>query len=300
MTGTEDEVVEVELEAPAAEQSAPAPSQEPQDQGSEVGGDDELAQYSKGVQARIKKLTEKYRREERDKAEAVRLAQLALEENKKLQERLKLLDRGYVAEYGTRLNAQLDSVRKKFKDAADRGDSDAMFSAQEELTRLTTEVERHKIAKARVEREAAAPAQQPMAQPQAMPQAMPQAAPQSQVDPKAQAWASKHEWFFKDPVMTAATFALHSVLVDEEGFDPTSDEYYGEIERRLRAEFPQKFQAQQARPKPGGGVPVASGNSSASRNPTSGRRSVKLSPSQVAIATKLGVPLHEYAKYVKD
>ena len=307
MSGTEDNTVEVELESSAPEveiqQEAPAEPSAPE---VEAGGDDELNQYSRGVQARIRKLTERMRKEERDKAEAVRLAQHALEENKKLQDRLKVLDRGYVAEYGSRLNTQLEAVRARYRDAHDRGDADQIIAAQEDLARLTTEIERYKVAKARVERDVAAQQQAPQqayVQQQAPQQAyvqQPQAqqpAEQPAPDPKAQAWASKQPWFFKDAVMTTAAFTISNQLINDEGFDPSADEYYTELDRRIRAEFPQKFSSQQ---RTGGGVQVAPGNSSASRNPKVGRRSVRLSPSQVAIATKLGVPLEEYAKYVKD
>ena len=126
-----------------------------------------------------------------------------------------------------------------------------------------------------------------------------QAAPQQQAkpDPKAKDWAEKNEWFGQDEVMTYATFGIHRKLIEEEGFDPNSDEYYSEIDRRLRSEFPNKFQAA----KKSGSNQVASAGSSASRNPKQGRKnSVKLSPSQIAIAKKLNVPLEEYAKYVKD
>lgn len=297
MSGTEDGTVEVELESSAPEvevqQDAPVESPAPE---ADSGGDDELNQYSKGVQARIRKLTERYRKEERDKSEAVRLAQQALEENKKLQERLKVLDRGYVAEYGTRLNTQLEAVRARYKDAHDRGDADQIIAAQEDLARLTTEIERYKVAKARVERDVAAQQQVPQQAYVQQPQVQ-QPAEQPAPDPKAQAWASKQPWFFKDAVMTTAAFTISNQLINDEGFDPSGDEYYNELDRRIRAEFPQKFSSQQ---RTGGGVQVAPGNSSASRNPKVGRRSVRLSPSQVAIAKKLGVPLEEYAKYVKD
>jgi GH15 family glucan-1,4-alpha-glucosidase len=116
------------------------------------------------------------------------------------------------------------------------------------------------------------------------------------VDPKAQTWAEKNAWFGQDEVMTYAAFGVHRKLVEDEGFDPQSEEYYTEVDRRMRAEFPNKFKADRKT----GGARVASASSSASRTTTQGRRSVKLTPSQIAIANKLNVPLEEYAKYVKD
>lgn len=254
--------------------------------------EDELSDYSKGVQKRIKKLTDKYRKEERDKQEALRLSSQLMGENKTMKDRLKLLDRGYVQEYGNRLGIEMSSAKIAYKDAADRGDSDKMLEAQEKLSRLNTEMDRHRQAKARVEREAKAPAQPipPVQQQQ-------QQAPAPKPDPKAEAWAEKNEWFGSDRMLTSATYAIHAQLIEDEGFDPGSDEYYTQIDRRLRTEFPHKFPANK---RTGERSQVASAASSASRSTKSGRRSVKLSPSQVAIAKKLGVPLEEYAKFVKD
>ena len=266
-------------------------SEEPE---TDDGGEDELTDYSKGVQKRIKKLTDKYRKEERDKQEALRLSSQLMGENKTMKDRLKLLDRGYVQEYGNRLGIEMSSAKIAYKDAADRGDSDKMLEAQEKLSRLNTEMERHRQAKARVEREAKAPAQPA---PQVQQQQVQQQAPAPKPDPKAEAWAEKNEWFGSDRMLTSATYAIHAQLIEDEGFDPESDEYYTQIDRRLRTEFPHKFPANK---RTGERSQVASAASSASRSTKSGRRSVKLSPSQVAIAKKLGVPLEEYAKFVKD
>lgn len=254
---------------------------------------DELDSYSKGVQNRIKKLTEKYRQEERDKAEAVRLSQQLMEENNKLKSRMQALDTGYLSEYGTRLQSQTEAAKRAYKEAYESGDADRMIEAQQALSNIAVETQRYNSAKARAEREAQRPQQ-------AEPQVAPQPQPQQQMptpDPKAQTWAEKNEWFGSDRVMTTAAFAIHQQLVDEEGFDPNTDEYYTEVDSRIRKEFPHKFQTAK---KSGGGSQVASASSSASRSNKQGRRSVKLTHSQVAIAKKLGVPLEEYAKYVKD
>ena len=193
----------------------------------------------------------------------------------------------------------MSTAKLQYKDAADRGDSDKMLEAQEKLSRLNNEMDRHRQAKARVEREAKAPQQPPLQPGQPIPQQQQQQQQQAapQPDPKAVAWAEKNEWFGTDRLLTSATYAIHATLVEDEGFDPNGDEYYSEIDRRLRSEFPNKFQTVK---KSGSGAPVASGNSSASRSTKQGRRSVKLTHSQVAIAKKLGVPLEEYAKFVKD
>ena len=176
-----------------------------------------------------------------------------------------------------------------YKEAYDAGDTDKMVQAQEMLSQIAVDKQRYNTAKARVEQQAKVPAQRPQQQPQAQ-------QPQAQPDPRAKEWASQNDWFGSDKIMTTAAFTLHNILTNEEGFDPKSEEYYSEIDKRLRSEFPQKFQTK----KSTGGTQVASAGNSASRNTKTGRRTVKLSPSQVAIAKKLGVPLEQYAKYVKD
>ena len=253
---------------------------------------DELESYSKGVQSRIKKLTEKYRQEERDKGEAVRLSQQLLEENNKLKGRVKALDTGYLSEYGTRLESQTDTAKRVYKEAYEAGDTDRMLEAQQALSTIAVQQQQYNTAKVRAEQQAKVPVQQ---QQQAAPQQQQQAAPQP--DERAVEWKNKNNWFGKDRIMTTAAYTLHQQLTEEEGFDPTTEEYYTEVDKRIRTEFPHKFQAAK---KTGGGSQVASAGNSASRSKTPGRRSVKLSHSQVAIAKKLGVPLEEYAKFVKD
>jgi len=260
-------------------------------------GDEELDSYSKGVQSRIKKLTEKYRQEERDKAEALRVSQQLLEENKKLKTRMQALDTGYLSEYGTRLQSQTDAAKRAYKEAYEAGDTDKMLEAQQALSNIAIETQRYNTAKTRAEQQAKMQVQrqeQPVQQQQVAQQPQQQ---QPQPDPRAQSWAEKNDWFGQDKVMTASAFAIHQQLVEEEGFDPQTDEYYTEVDRRIRSEFPHKFQTAK---KSGGGSQVASAGNSASRSNKQGRRSVKLTHSQVAIAKKLGVPLEEYAKYVKE
>lgn len=259
------------------------------------GGDDELASYSKGVQSRIKKLTERYRQEERDRQEAVRLSQTLLEENQKLKQRVQALDTGYLSEYGARLQSQQEAAKRAYKEAYESGDADRLVEAQELLSQIAIEQQRYGVAKARAEQQAKAPVERQQAATQPVQQ--PVQAQRPKPDPRAQSWAEKNKWFGTDRVMTTAAFTIHQQLVEEEGFDPQSDEYYNEVDNRIRREFPHKFQTAK---KSGGGSQVASAGNSASRSTTQGRRSVKLTHSQVAIAKKLGVPLEEYAKYVKE
>ena len=254
--------------------------------------DGELENYSQNVQKRIKKLTERYRNEQRDREEAVRVAQKLLNENSQLKGRVQQLDSGYLNEYGNRITTQEGAARSAYKAASDSGDTDAMLAAQEQLTQIAIDKQRYGAAKTRVEQQKAQ-ANQVQAPPQQ--QATPQQQ-QAKVDPKAKSWAETNDWFGNDEIMTSAAFTIHRRLVEEEGFDPQTDEYYTEIDRRVRTAFPHKFNA----PKKSGGNQVASAGNSASRTNKQGRRSVKLSHSQVAIAKKLGVPLEEYAKYVKD
>jgi hypothetical protein len=262
----------------------------------ETGSEDELGEYSKNVQSRIKRLTEKYRKEERDREEAVRLSQQLLEENKKLKGRMQQLDTGYLSEYGTRLQTQTEAAKRAYKEAYEAGDPDRMSDAQMAMSNLAIEQQRYNSAKARTEQDQRLQTERAQAPQQQVPVAAAPPAQQVKPDPKAQGWAQKNAWFGEDRIMTTAAFAVHQGLIEDEGFDPNSDEYYTELDRRMRREFPHKFQGQ----KSGGGTQVASAGSSASRNTKQGRRTVKLTPSQVAIAKKLNVPLEEYAKYVKD
>jgi len=288
----EDEGVEVEIESGDEPEVQETPEVEEEPQEAASGSDDELDNYSNKVQARIKKLTEKYRKEERDREEAVRLAQQLLQENESLKSRVQNLDKGYLSEYGTRIDAQVEATKRLYKEAYDAGDTDKMFEAQEALSKMSIEQERLRIAKQRSEQVSE---QAPVAQQQA-PVQQPVAPPAPKPDPKAQSWAEKNDWFGSDEVMTYAAFGIHRKLVEEEGFDPASEEYYTEVDRRMRSEFPNKFQA-----KKSSGAQVASAGASASRSTAkTGRRSVKLSPSQIAMAKRLNVPLEEYAKFVKD
>jgi hypothetical protein len=278
-----------EAEAPEQEERLETAKAEPE-------ADDELGEYSKNVQSRIKRLTEKYRKEERDREEAVRLSQSLLEENKKLKSRMQQLDTGYLSEYGTRLQTQTEAAKRAYKEAYEAGDPDRMAEAQMAMSNLAIEQQRYNSAKARADQDQRLQTQRAQTPQQQAPAAAAPQPQQAKPDPKAQGWAQKNTWFGEDRVMTTAAFAIHQGLIEDEGFDPNSDEYYTELDKRMRREFPHKFQSQ----KSGGGTQVASAGSSASRSTKQGRRTVKLTPSQVAIAKKLNVPLEEYAKYVKD
>lgn len=263
----------------------------PQVEATEDSSEEELDSYSKGVQKRIKKLTEKYRFAERDKEEAARLAEVLKKENDQLKSKLTNLDQGYINEYGNRLESQKATAKQAYRDAHERGDPDAMYEASQALSKIAIEEERYRMAKQRQESQSVQQTAQQVEQPAQQVQQPAQQKPH----PKAEKWAAKHEWFGEDEIMTNAAFVIDKQLL-EEGFDGTSEEYYDELDARLRNRFPNEM----GKTKNGGSSRVASASTSASRSNKQGRRTVKLSPSQVAMAKKLGVPLEEYAKYVKD
>lgn len=278
---TEEDSVDVNLSSEdSAEEAKAAPEADTADEG-------ELEDYSSGVKSRINELTKRFREEERQKQSALEYAENIQRENADLKSRMDALDKNYLEQFESRVSSELETARRVLKEAHETGDIDKLVEAQEALAELTlqkTTAKSSKESSVEVQREAA-PA----------PQAAPQAAPQPAPDPKAEKWAQENEWFGQDEVMTYAAFGIHRRMVEDEGFDPTSDEYYAEIDNRLRNEFPNKFDS---RAKSNGGRKVASAESSASRK-KSGRKTVRLTPSQVAIAKRLNVPLEEYAKYVK-
>jgi hypothetical protein len=249
--------------------------------------EDELGQYSESVQRRISKLTNKFREEERQRHAAIEYAEAVQKQNQELRARVDKLDNSYVGEFGNRVESDAIAAKEEYKKAYDEGDADAMFEAQQKISKIALEQARYEEAKRRNEERQSAPPQQEVApQPQ-----------QPQPDPKAEAWATKNEWFGNDQTMTYAAFGIHRQLVEEQGFDPTSDDYYAELDRRVRTEFPHKFQETKRDAAPR----VASAASTASKSSSpKGRRTVKLTPSQIAIAKRLNVPLEEYAKYVKE
>jgi len=290
MEEKEIEVVETEeVEAPEAEVA--------EDQQEEVEAqskEDELSDYSKSVQQRISKITHKYREEESARKSAVAFAEDVKKQNDELRQRLEQLDQSYVGEFGSRIESQIESAKQAYQKAYDEGDAEQMFEAQKNLSKLALDQAQLEQARKRQETEQARREQAVEAPVQQQPAQQQPAAP----DPKAEAWASKNDWFGTDQTMTYAAFGIHRQLIEDEGFDPASDEYYTELDSRVRKEFPHKFKGAT---RGDAGPRVASAESSASKAPSQkGRRTVKLTPSQIAIAKRLNVPLEEYAKYVKD
>jgi hypothetical protein len=251
---------------------------------------DELEQYSESVQRRISKLTNRFREEERQRQAAIDYAEAVKKQNEELRARIDKLDQSYVGEFGNRVEADAAAAKEAYRKAYEDGNADEMFEAQQRISRIALEQARYEEAKRRNEQKQTQPAPSP--EPTAPVEEQP-----AKPDPKAEAWAGKNEWFGNDQTMTYAAFGIHRQLIEDEGFDPASDEYYSELDKRVRTEFPHKF----AETKRDTGPRVASAGSTASKSSSpKGRRTVKLTPSQIAIAKRLNVPLEEYAKYVKE
>ena len=258
----------------------------------ETASKEDMEDYGKKVQSRIDKLTKRAREAERREQAATEYAKNVYAENKTLQQKAETLDDGYVNQYETRVNAELEAVKKQLRTAIETGDMDKQVEANQALASLTMQAERVKSTQDKKERLKKQREEEGEREPQQYQQqyVAPQMPPPA-ADPKAESWAEKNDWFGKDEPMTLTSFSIHRNLV-EEGFDPQSDMYYSEVDKRMRDNFPHKF-GQQVSPT----QTVASANRG---GPVRRKGTVRLTPSQVAISKKLGVPLSEYAKYVKE
>jgi len=255
--------------------------------GVEIEDPNEQEQQVSSAQKRINQLTKKMRDAEKREKEAIRYAQQVQTQAKQLEKQVHSLDQGYMQQYGKSLEIESAQAKSALKYAIDIGDSDAIVAAQEDLSKLGARNVQYEQAQQRNEERAPAP-QAPQPAPAQQAQTPPEI---RRPDPKAEGWAKKNDWFGQDEVMTFAAFGIHKKLIEEEGFDPETNEYYNELDRRLVSEFPKKLGSSKRPAQTVAGV---------SRQ-TSGRsKRVKLTPTQVAIAKKLGVPLEEYAKYVKE
>lgn len=254
---------------------------------------DGLDEYSESVKKRIANLTKKYREAERQREEALKYAEGLRKQYEDSQIKYSQLDKGYLSEFESRVTTQTEVVKDNLKRAIQARDADAIVKAQEQLSQLTLDNERLKATKKLEEQRTAQPQTQTIHQ---QPQQYQQPQPQ-QPDPKAEKWARDNTWFGQDEAMTYAAFGIHKKLIEEEGFDAQSNEYYNEINSRMRKEFPHKFSGEENVGRQSKPVQTVA---SAKRVNKDGRRSVRLTPSQVAIAKRLGVPLEEYARYVKE
>ena len=287
-------IEEVKTEEPQSEKETEQKTEEPVKEEKEVKVQEdkspedkkELEDYSDGVKKRIAKLTKKMREAARQKEAALEYAKGVKAEADKTKSKLSTMEPGYMSAMEGRVKSGLQAAEAKLSAAREAGDIKAEVEAQKDISRLGIEEARVEMMKKRAATESK---QKPVVQP-TLDQAI---APRATAnDPKAEAWAEKNEWFGKDNAMTYTAFDLHKTLTEVEGMDPSTDEYYAEIDKRMRIDFPQKFgnTTSQESTKPTQTV------ASAKRSVNPGRKTVRLTPSQVTIAKKLGVPLEEYAK----
>jgi len=249
--------------------------------------DDELNQYSENVQKRIRKLTAARRQAEEEAAAAVQYIQQVQAQNEEYKKRLSTVNTGYMSEYEGRISSQEAQAKRALAEAYEAGDYDKVADAQQAISQIAIEKERLRVQKSRSQ---AAAAQQQQVPQQQYQQPQPR---QQQRDPKLESWLGKNQWFGQDKIMTSAARVIHETLVAEEGYDPTSDEYYAEIDKRMRREMPQRFQGDKKNVQ--SVTPAGSGN----RSLKSGRKKqVELNPGQVRLAERLGVPLDKYAAQV--
>ena len=284
----------VETEAPKQETEAPSeepvetkqeetPKEEPKKE------DEQLEDYSKGVQSRIAKLTRKMREAERQRDAATEYAKSIEQKRQALETRFQKTDADYLKKFETSINTGLEAAQKELAAAIAAGDAEAQVAANKRIATLAFENAKLEQSKSAREEQVTKPAD--VVAPE-----QPRTQMQEPSDPKAESWASKNSWFGQDRAMTYTAFEIHKDLVEKEGFDPNSNEYYAEVDKRIRVDFPHKFAKTDVKQTTDPVQTVAS----ARRSVRPGRQTVKLTSSQVAIAKKLGVPLEEYAKQIKN
>ena len=281
---TKDEAV-VETDAP--ENETVETKQEETKQ--ETKDDEKLEDYSKGVQSRIAKLTRKMREAERREKAAVEYAQAVEEKRQLLEKRFEKTDSDYMKKFETSISTGLEAAQKELAAAIESGDAKAQVEANKRIATLA--FENAKLSEAKEGREIKQAEKPVVDQSQRAPRYQEPSDNFSQ-DPKAEAWAGRNAWFGKDRAMTYTAFEIHKDLVNNEGFDPNSDEYYEEVDKRIKLDFPHKFGNTETKQSAAPVQTVAS----ATRSVKPGRKQVRLTSSQVAIAKKLGVPLEEYTK----
>jgi len=253
---------------------------------------EELENYSKDVQRRIAKLTKKWREAERQREEAIAFARTQKQQREQLEKKYSSVEEAGVKDREAMIQSGLLAAQAKLAAAREEGNIQGEVEANKEIARLGYEEARLFEAKQAFEQRAKKPKQE-----QPIPNFQAQQQPEIQPDPKAEAWGAKNPWFGKDTAMTYTAFDVHKKLVEDEGYDPSSDEYYSELDKRIRLEFPNKFATNtdkvETTTKPVQQV------ASATRSAKSGRKTIRLTPTEVAIAKKLGVSLEDYAKQKK-
>ena len=256
--------------------------------------DDKLEDYSKGVQARIAKLTRKMREAERREQAAVEYAKAVEDKRVALEKRFEKTDADYIKKFESTISSGLEAAQKELAAAIESGDAKAQVEANKRIATLA--FENAKLDAAKEGREAPKQAEKPVNLSQGNYTRQPAIDDPINPDPRAEAWASKNSWFGTDRAMTYTAFEIHKDLTEKEGYDPNSDEYYAEVDKRIRVDFPHKFGNTETKQSTAPVQTVASAN----RSVKPGRKTVRLTSSQVAIAKKLGVPLEEYAKQLKN
>ena len=272
-----EEEVKIEEKQEVSEEKQETKTEEPKE---------ELEQYSEGDKKRIAKLTKKWREAERQREAALEFAKGGQTELDKLKEKLSKLEPGYVNAMEGKLKTGLEAAKAQLLKAREAGDINAEVEAQKEIARIGVEESKVSTLKSRYQQQA---------KETVAPKSLDQAIQAPTADPKAEEWAERNTWFGQDSAMTYTAFDLHKKLTQEEGFDPNTDEYYTEVDRRIRLDFPHKFVKNEAKETTKPTQTVAS----ATRSVKPSRSTVRLTSSQVAIAKKLGVPLEEYAKQLK-
>jgi hypothetical protein len=280
-TKVEETKVEETKEEPKVEEKV-----ETSNEKQETKKEEELEQYSEGVKKRIAKLTKKWREAERQREAALEFAKGGQTELDKLKEKLAKLEPGYVNAMEGKLKTGLEAAKAQLLRARETGDINAEVEAQKEIARIGVEESKVNTLKSRYQQQA---------KETVAPKTLDEAIKNPPADPKAEEWAEKNPWFGQDSAMTYTAFDLHDKLTKEEGFDPKTDEYYTEVDRRMRLDFPHKFDKTETKETTKPTQTVAS----ATRSVKPSRNTVRLTSSQVAIAKKLGVPLEEYAKQLK-
>ena len=281
----------VETEAPKKEDVSEEPIETKQEEVKEEPkkDDEQLEEYSKGVQGRIAKLTRKMREAERQRDAATEYAKSVEQRRQALETRFEKTDADYIKKFETSINTGLEAAQKELAAAISAGDAEAQVQANKRIATLAFENAKLEQSKSVREEKVSRPAD--VRAPE-----QPRTQMQEPSDPRAESWASKNSWFGQDRAMTYTAFEIHKDLVEKEGFDPNSNEYYAEVDKRIRVDFPHKFATTDNRNTTDPVQTVAS----AKRSVRPGRKTVKLTSSQVAIAKKLGVPLEEYAKQIKN
>jgi len=281
----------VETEAPKQETSTEEPVKQETE---EKKQDESLEDYSKGVQARIAKLTRKMREAERREQAAVEYARAVEDKRQALEKRFEKTDADYIKKFESTISSGLEAAQKELAAAIEAGDAKAQVEANKRIATLA--FENAKLDAAKEGREAPTQAEKPVNLSQGGQINQPAMDEPINPDPRAEAWASKNSWFGTDRAMTYTAFEIHKDLTEKEGYDPNSDEYYAEVDKRIRVDFPHKFGNTEQKQSTAPVQTVAS----AQRSVKPGRKTVRLTSSQVAIAKKLGVPLEEYAKQLKN